>query len=102
MRRTAPLAVTACLAAVLTLAGCQSHTQTCTNGTCRVTVNGAGQTVEVDDHDLSILEIGDDWVRIGVDGRAASTLKAGSRSSLGPVTIAVTSIEGDSVKFTVS
>lgn len=102
MRRTAPLAATACLTAMLALTGCQSHTQTCVNGVCHVTVNGAAQTVEVDDHDLSILSIDGDRVRIGVDGNTVSVLKVGQPTRLGPVTITVTSIKNDTVKFDVT
>ncbi|SEF84050.1 hypothetical protein SAMN04489712_102229 [Thermomonospora echinospora] len=102
MKRTAPLAVTACLAAVLSLTGCQSHTQSCRNGTCHVTVNGAGQTIEVNDYDLRIISIGADSVRMQAEGGATATLKVGARERLGPITIKVTSVGDDSVKFDVN
>lgn len=99
MKRNAPTLTALCLAAALPLTACQSHTQSCFNGTCHVTVKGAGQTIEVNDYDVRIREIGPDTVRLQVEGTPTVTLKTGSRTPLGPLTIQVTSIEENTVKF---
>jgi hypothetical protein len=87
------------LGAALLLGGCQSNSHTCTNGRCHVTVSGAGQTVEVDDNDVTVSDIAGDAMTVQVGGSAPTVIRVGQSSQVGPVTIKVTSVDGDKVKF---
>jgi hypothetical protein len=89
----------AVLAGGLLLTGCQSNSQSCRNGKCHVTVTGAGQTVEVNDVDLTVSAISDQGMTVSAGGSAQKTIGNGQSSQVGPVTITVTSIDGDKVKF---
>ncbi|GAA1791002.1 hypothetical protein [Actinomadura chokoriensis] len=84
---------------VLLLSGCQSHTQRCVNGKCHVTVSGAGQTLEVNDVDVTVSQISTEGVTVSAGGSAPAVIANGESAQVGPVSIRVTSIEGQKVKF---
>ncbi|MFA1541413.1 hypothetical protein [Actinomadura monticuli] len=99
MKRAVPVLSVLALGGVLLLSGCQSNSQRCVNGKCHVTVNGAGQTVEVNDVDVTVSQISDQGMTVSAGGSAPATIATGQGAQVGPVSIRVTSIEGQKVKF---
>ncbi|WP_067797825.1 hypothetical protein [Actinomadura formosensis] len=99
MKRSGLVLSLAALGGVLLLTGCQTNSHSCVNGKCHVTVNGAGQTVEVDDVDVTVSQISERGMTVSAGGSAPTTIGNGQRSRVGPVTITVTSVEGQKVKF---
>ncbi|NKZ03504.1 hypothetical protein [Actinomadura latina] len=99
MKRAVPVLSVAALGGVLLLSGCQSNTHSCVNGKCHVTVTGAGQTVEVNDVDVTVSQISDQGMTVSADGSAPAVIPNGERARVGSVSITVTSIEGQKVKF---
>ncbi|QKW39703.1 hypothetical protein HUT06_41450 [Actinomadura sp. NAK00032] len=99
MKRAVPVLAALAAGGVLVLGGCQSNSHSCVNGECHVTVTGAGQTVEVNDVDVTVSQISGQGVTISANGSTPTTLANGQRARVGPVTITVTSIENDKVKF---
>ncbi|WP_285698842.1 hypothetical protein [Actinomadura sp. NBRC 104412] len=87
------------LAAVPLLGACRGNSYSCSGGVCHVTVNGAGQTLELKDNYITVTRISGDamTVRMGTSGTV--TIAEGQSSQVGPVTIKVTSVNGDEVKF---
>ncbi|GAA1884308.1 hypothetical protein [Actinomadura bangladeshensis] len=99
MKRTVPVLAVLAVGGVLLLSGCQSYTQRCVNGTCHVTVTGAGQTLEINDVDVTVSGISDEGVTVSAGGSAPAVIANGESAQVGPVSIRVTSIEGQKVKF---
>ena len=99
MKRAVPVLSVLAVGGVLLLSGCQSNTHSCTNGRCHVTVTGAGQTLEVNDIDVTVSQISADGMTVSAGGSAPATIANGQTAQVGPVTIRVTSVEGDKVKF---
>lgn len=99
MKRAVPVISALAIGGVLLLSGCQSYTQRCVNGKCSVTVTGAGQTVEVNDVDVTVSGISDEGMTVSAGGSAPATIANGESAQVGPVSIRVTSIEGQKVKF---
>lgn len=106
MMRSLPTAAAVALGAGLLLAGCQSQSHSCTNSGCHVTVSGAGQTVELDspkgEVDVTVTAIEADSVTMSAGGAGAVEIADGASAQVGPVTVKITSIEGDTVKFDVN
>ncbi|MES9537967.1 MULTISPECIES: hypothetical protein [unclassified Actinomadura] len=98
MKRWAVLPVLA-LGGALALTGCQSNSYSCKNGSCHVTVSGAGQSIEVSDVDLSITQIGGDGMTVSADGSPPTKAPVGKTVQVGQVRIRVTSVDGQKVKF---
>ncbi|MFI0406288.1 hypothetical protein [Actinomadura sp. 3N508] len=84
---------------MLLLSGCQSNSYSCRNGQCHVTVSGAGQSIEVNDLDVTVSEITAEGMTVSAGGSAPATIAVGESAQVGGVTIKVTSVEGDKVKF---
>jgi type 1 fimbria pilin len=84
---------------VLLLSGCQSTSHRCVNGKCHVTVSGAGQTVEVNDVDVTVSQISTEGMTVSAGGSAPAVIANGECAQVGPVSIRVTSIDGQKVKF---
>lgn len=99
VKRAVPVLAALAAGGVLVLGGCQSNSHSCVNGKCHVTVTGAGQTVEVNDVDVTVSQISGRGVTVSAGGSAPATIATGQRAQVGPVTITVTSIEGEKVKF---
>ncbi|RKS79717.1 hypothetical protein BZB76_1194 [Actinomadura pelletieri DSM 43383] len=99
MVRRVSLAAVVALGGTLLLSGCQSNSYTCVNGECHVTVTGSGQSIEVNDIDLTVSEITDQGMTISAEGSAPMPIAVGQRVRVGPAEITVTSVEGDKVKF---
>lgn len=102
MKRSTPFLIVGTLAAGLLLTGCQGSSHSCVNGKCHVTVTGTGQNIEVDDFDMTVTRIGTGEMTISVEGSQPVTIKKGERGQVGPVSIQVTSVDGDKVKFDVN
>lgn len=98
--RVPALTVLMLMAAPL-LGGCQSNSYSCSGGICHVTVNGAGQTLELDDTEVTVTEISGDRMTVRVDGSSPITIGAGQSRQVGSATVKVTSINGDEAKFDV-
>ncbi|MFB4305316.1 hypothetical protein [Actinomadura sp. GTD37] len=99
MKRAVPVLSVLAVGGALLLSGCQSNTHSCVNGKCHVTVSGAGQTVEVNDVDVTVSQISSGGMTVSAAGSAPATIANGESSQVGPVTIRVTSIDGQKVKF---
>ncbi|MBO2458269.1 hypothetical protein [Actinomadura violacea] len=99
MKRAASVLSVLALGGALLLTGCQSNSQRCVNGKCHVTVSGAGQTISVNDIDVVVSRISDGGMTVSADGSAPARVGNGERAQVGPVTIKVTSIDGQTVKF---
>jgi uncharacterized protein YcfL len=102
VKRSASVLSVLAVGGALLITGCQSNSHTCVNGKCHVTVNGAGQTVEINDVDVTVSEISARGATVSAAGSAPATIGNGQSSQVGPVTIAVTSIEGEKVEFDLS
>ncbi|WP_395109360.1 hypothetical protein [Actinomadura sp. SCN-SB] len=87
------------LAAVPLLGACQSSSYSCSGGVCHVTVKGAGQTLELNHNYLTVTEISGDAMTVRIGTSDTVTIARGQSSQVGPVTIKVTSVDGDEVKF---
>lgn len=99
MKRSVPVLSVLVLGGALLVTGCQSNSYSCKNGACHVTVNGAGQTVEVNDVDVTVSRISGEGMTVSAAGSAPTTLGRGESSQVGPVMIKVVSIDGQKVKF---
>lgn len=97
--RTVPVLAALALGGGLILSGCQSSSQSCVNGQCHVTVTGAGQTVEVNDVNVTVSEISGSGMTVSVDGSTAATIGVGQSAQVGKAMIRVTSADGKKVKF---
>ncbi|MEO3828248.1 hypothetical protein [Actinomadura sp. B10D3] len=102
MKRSASVLSVLAVGGALLITGCQSNSHTCVNGKCHVTVNGAGQTVEVNDVDVTVSQISAQGATVSAGGSAPATIQNGNTAQVGPVTIKITSIEGEKVKFDLS
>ncbi|SPT52056.1 hypothetical protein [Actinomadura madurae] len=102
MKRSASVLSVLAVGGALLITGCQSNSHSCVNGKCHVTVNGAGQTVEINDVDVTVSEISAQGMTVSAGGSAPATIGNGQSSRVGPVTITITSIEGEKVKFDLS
>ncbi|WP_433475934.1 hypothetical protein ACQPZP_02165 [Spirillospora sp. CA-142024] len=99
VKRSVPVLSVLALGGVLLVTGCQSNSHSCVNGKCHVTVSGAGQTVEVNDVDVTVSQINAQGMTVSAGGSAPTTIGNGESSQVGPVMIKVTSIDGQKVKF---
>jgi uncharacterized protein YggE len=99
VKRAVPVISVLAVGGVLLLSGCQSTSHRCVNGKCHVTVSGAGQTVEVNDVDVTVSQISTEGMTVSAGGSAPAVIANGERAQVGPVSIRVTSIDGQKVKF---
>lgn len=84
---------------VLALSACQSNSYSCRNGECHVTVSGAGQTLEINDLNVTVSEISDRGMTVSAGGSAPTEIPVGQTAQVGGVQIRVTSVDGQKVKF---
>ncbi|NVI88445.1 hypothetical protein [Actinomadura sp. BRA 177] len=100
MKRAVPVLISVfALGGALTLSGCEVSSHSCVNGRCHVTVSGTGKTFDINDVDVKVTEISGAWVSVTANGSAPTRISVGDSSRVGPVTIKVTSIKGQTVKF---
>ncbi|WUH99065.1 hypothetical protein OHR68_37080 [Spirillospora sp. NBC_00431] len=86
----------------LLVSGCQSNSYSCRNGECHVTVSGAGQTIEVNDIDVTVSAITADGMTVSAGGSAPTKIALGESAQVGGARITVTSVQGEKVKFDLS
>ncbi|TDC95700.1 hypothetical protein [Actinomadura sp. 7K507] len=101
MLRSAPVLSAIVLGGALLVSGCQSNSYSCSNGECHVTVSGAGQTIEINDLNVTVSQIGDGGMTVSAGGSAPTEIPVGQRAQVGGVQIEVTSVKGQEVKFDV-
>ncbi|WP_171064288.1 hypothetical protein [Actinomadura soli] len=102
MLRSVPIVAGLTLGAALLVTGCQSNSYSCRNGQCHVTVSGAGQTMEVNNVNVTVSAITAEGMTVSAGGSAPTTIAVGESAQVGGVTIEVTSVEGEKVKFDLS
>ncbi|MFI0482713.1 hypothetical protein [Actinomadura sp. 9N215] len=90
------------LGGALLVSGCQSNSYSCKNGQCHVTVSGAGQTIEINEMNVTVSAITDQGMTVSAGGSAPATIAVGESAQVGGVKIEVTSVEGEKVKFDLS
>ncbi|MFG2249608.1 hypothetical protein [Spirillospora sp. NPDC048823] len=99
MLRSVPVLAVLVVAGALTLSGCQSNSYSCSNGECHVTVSGAGQTLDINDTNVTVTEITDRGMTVSAGGSAPTEIPVGQSAEVGGVQIRVTSSDGQKVKF---
>ncbi|MGH8964597.1 MAG: hypothetical protein ACRDXB_04600 [Actinomycetes bacterium] len=102
MFRSVPVVVVLALGGALLVSGCQSNSYSCRNGQCHVTVSGAGQTIEINDTNVTVSAITEQGMTVSAGGSAPETIAVGESAQVGGVKIEVTSVEGEKVKFDLS
>ncbi|TDD30165.1 hypothetical protein E1287_29770 [Actinomadura sp. KC06] len=99
MFRSVPVVAGLALGAALLVSGCQGNSYSCMHDKCHVTVSGAGQTIEVKDLNVTVSEITAQGMTVSAGGSAPTKVAVGESAQVGGVTIKVTSVEGEQVKF---
>lgn len=99
MLRSVPALAVLMIAGSLALSGCQSNSYSCRNGECHVTVSGAGQTLDINDINVTVSEITDRGMTVSAGGSAPAEIPVGQSAEVGGVQITVTSSDGQKVKF---
>ncbi|XRQ09979.1 hypothetical protein ACN3XK_03455 [Actinomadura welshii] len=99
MTRSVPAVAALALGAALVFTGCQATSHSCRGGECHVTVNGTGKMLDIMDRDVKVTEISDTWMAVSVDRSRPTRIPVGESARVGPVTIRVTSIKDQVVKF---
>ncbi|MGH3238753.1 MAG: hypothetical protein ACRDNL_00130 [Spirillospora sp.] len=102
MFRSVPVVAGLVIGGALLVSGCQSHSYSCKNGQCHVTVSGAGQTIEVNDINVTVSAITADGMTVSAGGSAPTRIAVGESAQVGGARIVVTSVEGEKVKFDLS
>ncbi|MGP4026377.1 hypothetical protein [Actinomadura sp. 3N407] len=64
-----------------------------------MTVTGPGQTLEINDVDVTVSEITDRGMTVSAGGSAPTEIPVGQSAEIGGVQISVTSADGQKVKF---
>ncbi|TMQ99996.1 hypothetical protein ETD83_17670 [Actinomadura soli] len=65
-------------------------------------MSGAGQTMEVNNVNVTVSAITAEGMTVSAGGSAPTTIAVGESAQVGGVTIEVTSVEGEKVKFDLS
>lgn len=99
MKRSVPVVSVLALGGALVLGGCQSNSYSCVGGECHVTVDGAGQTLEIHDVSVTVSDISPRGITVSAGGSPPTKVWEDQHARVGPVWIKVTSIDGKKVKF---